>query len=438
MNIVMPKLGLTMTEGTLTRWLITAGQSVRQGDILFEFESEKSSLEYECPANGVMSSLVVAEGETVPCGTLVALLEPIKVTEPVNLIEETAVSPTGIYATPAAKRRARELNIDIFNLAGRGVNGRVHLIDVESAAEKTVPSTINATPLAKRLATDMNVDLTQVVGHGPGGRITRDDVLTAVDNLQDKLNLPEVGAAEAPRDAEGIFRKRAPVTGVRRVIGQHMSSSALSAPHVTLHTEVDATFFVAARQQLNMELAGQVRISYNALFVACAARALRTFPQVNACLIDDEICTYSAVNVGLAVDTERGLLVPVIRNADRLSIDEIQQIGDTLVQRALLGKNLPDDLSGGTFTITNLGMYGIDAFTPIINQPQAAILGVGRIVNKPVGLNGKLMLRDRITLSLSFDHRILDGAPAARFLQRIGQLVERPFALLVPGVQTPG
>ncbi len=432
MNIVMPKLGLTMTEGTLTRWLVQTGQIIKQGELLFEFESEKSTLAFECPANGVMGKLVVAAGETVPCGTLVAVLDKTASAKPDETIEKTAVSPNTIHATPAAKRKARELGVDLAGLQGRGVNGRIHLIDVEENKLPASSAKINATPLAKRLAADLHVDLTKITGHGPGGRITRDDVSMAVEEQRTVMPPPK------PETMAKMFSQREAVTGVRRVIGQHMSSSAFSAPHVTLHTEVDATNLVAARQQLNAELSGAVKISYNALFVAFAGRALREFPQMNACLIDAEICTYTAVNVGLAVDTQRGLLVPVIRNADRLSIMDIQKTGDELIQRALVGKSLPDDLSGGTFTITNLGMFGIDAFTPIINQPQAAILGIGRIVNKPVGLAGKLMLRDRLTLSLSFDHRIIDGAPAARFLQRIGQLVERPLALLLPGVQTPG
>lgn len=222
-----------------------------------------------------------------------------------------------------------------------------------------------------------------------------------------------------------------PLGGVRRVIAERMSGSAFTAPHVTLHTEVDATQLVAARQQLNEALAGQGKISFNALLIALTAKALGEFPQMNACLLDDEICQYAAVNIGLAVDTERGLLVPVIRAADTLGVLAIQRAGDELIRRATVGKSLPDDLVGGTFTITNLGMFGIDAFTPIINQPQAAILGVGRIVNKPVGHLGELVLRDRLTLSLSFDHRLVDGGPAARFLQRVGQLVERPLTLLL-------
>ena len=430
----MPKLGLTMTEGTLTRWLVQEGQAVQQGDILFEFESDKSTMEFEAPADGVMAALLVAEGTTVDCGTPVATL--LASAGMVPVAERKTVAVNGVYATPAAKRRARELGVDLTGVNGRGINGRIHLIDVEEAARTTEVSplverlpAINASPIAKRMAADLGVELALVQGSGVGGRITRDDVLTAVRTRQP---VQKAFTAETQRHGEEErFAEKRPLAGVRRVIAERMSSSATSAPHVTLHTEVDATNLVAAQQQLNEELQGRAKISYNALLIAFAAKALREFPQMNACLIDHEICQYADVNVALAVDTERGLLVPVVRSADQLGILEIQQTGDELIQRAIAGKSLPDDLTGGTFTITNLGMFGIDAFTPIINQPQAAILGVGRIVNKPAGYKGELVLQDRLTLSLSFDHRLVDGAPAARFLQRIGQLVERPYALML-------
>jgi pyruvate dehydrogenase E2 component (dihydrolipoamide acetyltransferase) len=429
MEIKMPKLGLTMTEGTLTRWLVREGQAVTQGDMLFEFESEKSTMEYEAPVDGVIGSLLVEPGTTIACGVPVAILETLAENAP---DEKLVLETFGIHATPAAKRRARELGVDLVKVEGRGVNGRIHTIDVEESAKSTelvkAAPAINASPVAKRMAADLGIALEGVQGSGAGGRISRDDVITAVRSRQpeqEELN------AKAQRREEDIFVDRVPLAGVRRVIAQHMSGSAFSAPHVTLHTEVDATNLMAARQQMNESLAGEAKISYNALFVAITARALREFPQVNACMLEDEICQYADINVGLAVDTERGLLVPVVREADKLNVLAIQEEGDALIQRAVEGKSQSDDLMGGTFTITNLGMFGIDAFTPIINQPQAAILGVGRIVNKPVGVKGELVLQDRLTLSLSFDHRILDGAPAARFLQRIGQLVERPFALMM-------
>ncbi|MCO6450876.1 MAG: 2-oxo acid dehydrogenase subunit E2, partial [Caldilineales bacterium] len=325
-----------------------------------------------------------------------------------------------------------ELGVDMATLAGRGPNGRVQLVDVEDAAETLKVSETSrvwerATPIARKLAADLGLDLAGIQGSGPGGRIGRDDVMAAARAAI------ATGPAHPPVADRPTYSARQPLSGVRGVIARRMSESAFSAPHVTLHSEADATALVAARQQINTELGGAVKISYNALLVALVARALREHPALNACLIDDEIRVYEAVNIALAVDTERGLLVPVIRDADRLDLAGIQRAGDELIAQALAGKSLPDDFSDGTFTLTNLGMFDIDGFTPIINQPQAAILGAGRIVSKPIDVGGTVALRQMMTLSLSFDHRIVDGGPAARFLQRVKQLIERPFALLAFG-----
>ncbi len=441
MQIVMPKLGLTMTEGTLSKWLKAAGDTVKQGEILFEFESEKSVLEYECPADGTLEEILVSAGETVPCGTPVAVLERAgeqPLDRPSNRGGAAALrqaqageqgsnlqpqSPITNYqapstnyqpATPTAKRRARELGVDLAKINGRGPEGRIHLADVELAARAGPADAPREaiTPLAKKVATDLEVDWTHLSGSGPGGRIIKDDVLQA---------------AQPAAPAQ-------PLSGVRGVIARRMSQSAFTAPHVTLFTEADASALVEARAQLNAELAGRVKISFNALLIVIAGRALRDHPQMNACIVDDKIHAYSDINIALAVDTERGLLVPVIRQVDRLNLVEIQQSGDELIGRAVAGKSLPDDFSGGTFTISNLGMFEVDGFTPIINQPQAAILGVGRIAAKPVAVNNEVVIRQMMTLSLSFDHRIVDGGPAARFLQRIKHLIERPFALLLPAL----
>ena len=428
MKIVMPKLGLTMTEGTLTRWLKTVGEPVKQGEIIFEFESEKSVMEYEAPADGKLAEILVDEGETVPCGTPLAIFSTVKhVPEnktnqspislsPISLPPSPQTSPLRIIATPAAKRVARELGIDLAAIAGRGPEGRIHLADVEARRVQSIAATRSGTPLAKRAAADLGVDWTELSGSGSGGRVVKADVLTAAQ-------ITSAATGESAVEVE-------PLTGVRRIIARRMADSALAAPHVTLFTEADATSLVEARTQLNTELAGTAKISYNTLLIVIVARALREQPHLNAGLVGEQIHRYREVNIALAVDTDRGLLVPVIRQADRLDLLTIQQTGDSLIQRALSGKSLPDDLSGGTFTITNLGTFEIDGFTPIINQPQAAILGVGRIAPKPVVVDHKVVVRQMMTLSLSFDHRLVDGGPAARFLQRIKQLIERPFALL--------
>ncbi len=463
MNLVMPRLGLTMTEGTLSEWLVAEGASVSQGQILFLFESEKATMEFESPAAGVLSKRLVATGVTVPCGTPVAVLETGD--ESLLAIDggrapqrdrgqaESAVRPADVApaaqfvsATPATRRRARELGVALATLTGRGPQGRIQLADVEEAkrvdeqphdleqrpqepgpadtlGESAQPESVS--PLARKLADDLGLDLAGLSGSGPGGQITRGDVIA---EARRRLT---GGASMTPSAPPSLYTSATPLGGVRRVIAQRMAASAFTAPHVTLHRDVDATALVAARTELNAGRAADARISYTTLLVAAVARALRQHPDLNACLVEDEIRVYAAVNVALAVDTPAGLLAPVIRHADRLTLSEIQRASDALIAGALGGISTPQDLTGGTFTITNLGGLGVDGFTPIINQPQAAILGVGRIARRPAEHNGSLALREMMTLSLSFDHRIVDGAPAARFLQSVAQMIEQPLRLLV-------
>ena len=429
MQILMPKLGLTMTEGTLIEWLKAEGERVHQSEPLFLFESEKAVMEFEAPADGVLTRILVQAGATVDCGTPVAAFASGEELAPD--VEPPLAQPA---ATPAARRRASELGLTIDAISGRGPGGRVQLIDVEEAAAKakqpvevnTAPTKSLAAPLASALAADLGVDLARVRGTGPRGRIMREDVLAfARRALSQKQTPPPSLAVDA-----SPYQSRQPLTGVRAVIARRMSASAFTAPHVTLHTEADATFLVAARQQINQALAGEIKLSYNTLLVALVARALHEQQEIAACLVEDEVRIYTDINIALAVDTERGLLVPVIRHADRLDVVAIQQVSDALIQRALAGKSLPEDLTDGVFTMTNLGAFDIDGFTPIINQPQAAILGVGRILSKPVDVGGRVGLRQMMTLSLSFDHRIIDGGPAAQFLQRVKRLIERPFSLI--------
>jgi pyruvate dehydrogenase E2 component (dihydrolipoamide acetyltransferase) len=289
--------------------------------------------------------------------------------------------------------------------------------DVERAfVEKPV---IKASPVAQRVAEKAGLDLASITGSGTGGRIMRGDVELVLSKVEGKA-LVSKPAPSAPL----------PLSGLRGIIAERLSQSWRERPQVTLTTEADATNLVAARQQLNAELAAQnEKISYNALLVRLVARALADHPDINVQLTETGLQTLSDINIGLAVDTERGLLVPVVRDVPGKSLRQINEEINTLAERAIKGRSLPDELSGGTFTITNLGAYEIDAFTPLINPPECAILGVGRIVSKPVGLNGQIVLRNMLALSLSFDHRLVDGAPAARFLQRVKQLIERPFTL---------
>jgi pyruvate dehydrogenase E2 component (dihydrolipoamide acetyltransferase) len=258
------------------------------------------------------------------------------------------------------------------------------------------------------------LDLRDITGTGPGGRITRADV---------SGRLAAIGAKSATSQVDQPL----PLTGLRGVIARRLTQSWRERPQVTLTTEVDATELINARRQLLTEL-GQ-KISFNAFFVLASARVLEEQPHVNIRLTAGGLITLPEINIGLAVDTERGLLVPVVRSANSKSLAALDAELNELAQRAMSGQSLPDELTGGSITVTNLGQYGIDAFTPIINPPEIAVLGIGRVAARPYAVGRKLEVRDTVVLSLSFDHRLIDGAPAARFLQRIAELIELPSGL---------
>jgi pyruvate dehydrogenase E2 component (dihydrolipoamide acetyltransferase) len=342
-----------------------------------------------------------------PVEKVVPILTPIATLESSG--EAGIKKDERVCATPKARRLARLQGIPLSNLPGSGVRAMVVAADVQAALQ--AQSTVKASPLAQKVAQDMGVPLASLTGSGPRGQVMRRDVEKAVSSPARPAATPELGA----------------LPGLRGIIARRLSASWAERPQVTLTTEADATSLVALRQQVEAEW--NLKVSYNAFLVKLVAKALQEYPYINAQLTASGIQTLPDINIGLAVDTERGLLVPVLRDADRKSFFEIQEELGPLTQRALEGRSQPDDLTGGTFTLTNLGMYDIDAFTPVINPPECAILGVGRILPRPVGLNGQIVLRELMALSLSFDHRLVDGAPAARFLQRVKTLIERCFLI---------
>lgn len=449
MEIVMPKVGLTMTEGTIAQWHKREGEHVHKGEPLFTFETEKSTLDYESPTEGVLHQILVAEGQTVACLTPVAVIGEAASTLPLDSRLPTRESEVGNRdsgignrestpttpnvrrrpVSPRARLRARELGVDLGQVDGTGPDGAIRERDVLAAARSQQR---RATPLARRLAEQLGVDLAVVPGSGPEGKITREDVerwaLAAGDTAAQRRQVPDAASAQS-----GAQSSMHPLTPARRIAARRLTASAQQTPHVTLFTEADATHLVAAREQISAEL-GE-KISYNALLVAVCARALKEHPLLNASWVEatePAIAVHAHIHIGLAVDTPRGLLVPVLKDALHKSVRQIHQELSDLIARAQGGTLRPDELTGSTFTLTNLGMFEVDGFTPIINAPEAAILGVGRIVRKAVPQNDeRIVVRPMMTLSLSFDHRVIDGAPAAKGLQRIKQLIERPFALLL-------
>ena len=472
MQIIMPKLGLTMTHGTITEWLKAPGDAVKAEEALCAYETEKVTLELAAPEDGVLAEILAPAGTTVPAGAAVCVFvtgdegrrtkdggqgtgirsqaagnrDQVVAGDPQLPASSFQLSASGpLNATPKARTLARELGVDLTGIAGSGPVGRVQAQDVEAAHAAAQPASIKATPLARRIAATEGVDLRSIAGTGPEGTITREDVERTARNQasgvrgqasgdrgQESAAAPVSQAVQLPATSFQLPASSfQPHSSLRRTIAERMSQSAFTAPHVTLMTEAEATNLVSARAQLNAEVPAADKISYNTLLAALTARALREHPNVNARWEADGIRLLAEINVALAVDTERGLMTPVLREVDKLSLSAVQRGYAALLDRALAGRSLPDDFADGTFTITNLGGLDVDGFTPIINPPQAAILGVGRIVEKPVARDGAVVIRPMITLSLSFDHRIVDGAPAAKFLHRIKQLVERPMALLL-------
>ncbi|MFC2030299.1 dihydrolipoamide acetyltransferase family protein [Chloroflexota bacterium] len=398
-EIRFPKLGLTMTEGTFLRWLKEVNDPVQKGEILFEVESDKVVMEIEAAQSGVLVQAEVEPGDVVPVGQVI-----------------------GAIGQPGEEQLTAE-----------------HSPSTLATLEKPPTDRVMASPVARRLAKEAGLDLGGVSGTGPKGRITKEDVERALVEIekgeaQQQSAEPEPSKARpepaslTPTPAEII-----PLMGVRRTIAERMAHSAHSTAPVTLTTEADASQMVRLRNSFKARLDGTDRPvpSYNDILIKAVAAALRDHPALNARLVEDEIHRLKEINIGLAVDVDGGLYVPVIRNADRLALGSIASETWRVIERLRQGAFLPDDLQGGTFTITNLGGYEIEAFTPIINPPECAVLGVGQIAPKPVVRDGQIVVCSVVTFSLTFDHRLVDGAPAARFLQQIKQLAEDPLTLLV-------
>jgi len=446
-EIILPVLGETMDKGTVVRWFVEVGQQVTKGEPLYEVETDKAVLEVQAPATGVLAEILCGPGSQIPVLTVVGrIVAPGEVlaagaaaaTAPVAGLSPVAHPPaapkpgaqpaTGrVFASPRARKLATDSGIALEQVTGTGPGGRIVESDVrahlQTRAEALAPRAV-PTPVARRLAAEAGIELNGVPGTGPGGRVARADVEAIVSSSSESVGRQSPATTPISEDL--------PLIGVRRVIAERMAASTQTTAHVTLTTEADATEFARWRALLKEQLEPSLgfAVSYTDLLVVVAARALREFPYMNARLSDDKIQQLREINVGVAVDTERGLLVPVLRLADGQRVASVARNLRDLVSRARSGKSLPDDLSAGTFTITNLGMYEIDAFTPIINLPECAILGVGRMHPKPVVVDAQVAIRHMMALSLTFDHRLVDGAPAARFLQRIKHLIEQPYLLL--------
>ncbi|MCY3742904.1 MAG: dihydrolipoamide acetyltransferase family protein [Candidatus Poribacteria bacterium] len=449
-ELKMLQMDQTMTKGKIGKWLVKEGDTVTEGQPLLEIETDKVVHEQESPTDGVIAHILAEEGTNVPVNALLAVIgapgeevprvaadtavaqqepepeEPAQPVQPKPTPSPTTVAPK---ASPAARQLAEKLAINLTEVTASGPGGRILEGDVQRYIDLRGPmptetARLKASPLARRLAKEHGVDLSSIAGSGPDGRIVRDDVLQAASTA------PEISAAEAPalqQAAEVIA-----MDGIRGIIAERMTLSVQTNASVTLHTEADATAFVELRGMLNDKLqAREVSITYTDLLVKVVANALREHPRLNATLTDEGIHLLSEINIGVAVALEDGLVVPVVRDADKARLSELSTQVKDFAERARGNQLTPGELQGGTFTITNLGNFGIDAFTPIINPPESAILGVGRILKKPVVHEDEIVVRSMLALSLTFDHRVIDGAPAAQFLQTVSGYIQDPYLLLV-------
>lgn len=437
------KVGMTMTEGSVEEWFIADGDPVEKGEMLYRLETEKVNMDVDAEAAGTVKHLVSAGTELGP-GDVIGFIfapdetipdvlptpTPLPGEEPVE--EKKAPQPAAAApapapkraagrrpaASPAARRLAAELGVDLADVEGTGPRGRITEGDVTAQADKAKAEPQPrrrqpSSPAARRLAGELGVDINSVEGTGPGGRVTRDDVERAAE------------AAESQPAAT-------PMRGMRRTIAERMYASLQNTAQLTMEMEVDMDDAVKLRTQLVAEWESEgVRPSYTDIIIIAAAKALTKHPRMHATLADDAILHHGAVHVGMAVALEEGLVVPVIRDADSKDLKTIAGESRELAERARNGTLGLDDMTGGTFTVTSLGMYGVDTFTPILNTPEAGILGVGRIYDGVAWHGDTPAPRKFLRLSLTWDHRVLDGAPAAEFLAEVRGYLEAPFRLLV-------
>ena len=441
----MLQMDQTMTKGKIGRWLVQEGDTVTEGQPLLEIETDKVVHEQESPTDGVIAQLLVEEGANVPVNAILAIIgapgeEVARVEIGTTTEQQTPAQPeqpkatpsktAEIKASPAARQLAEKLAIDLTQIQPSGPGGRILESDIQRYIDlrgeaPTETTRLKASPLARRLAKEHGLDLSSIIGSGPDGRIVRDDVLQA--SAAAPLT-PSVVETATPQQATEVI----PMSGIREIIAERMTLSVQTNASVTLHTEVDATAFVELRRMLNDKLqAREVSLTYTDLLVKVVANALGEHPRLNVTLTDEGIQLLTEINIGVAVALEDGLVVPVVRNADKERLSEISAQVRSFAERARSNQLTPSELQGGTFTITNLGNFGIDAFTPIINPPESAILGVGRVLKKPVVHNDEIAIRSMLTLSLTFDHRVVDGAPAAQFLQTVAGYIQDPYLLLV-------
>lgn len=423
-KVIMPKAGMAMETGKIVRWLKNEGDNIEAGEILLEIETDKVNMEVEAMNSGVLLKILAYEGDEIPVVNTIGYIgergeavpaeteterehaedERTQEAEPKN--QKLKAAGERIPATPAAKRIADQNGIDLKDLSPSGSRGQIKAGDVAAAANE-----IKATPLAKAIAKDTGLNLGAVPGSGFAGKVTKSDVMRAANSMQS--------------DGDELV----PYSAMRRVIAKRMLQSHIDIPPVTQCCVADVTSLMELRSSINRD---NLQASINDIIIMAAAKALKEQPRINACYTEEGLLLKKHINVGMAVALAEGLIVPVIRDADKLTLRQVSKTAKELAAKARQGRLTPDEYSGGTFTISNLGMLGVTSFTPIINQPEICILGVCAIEQKlEMDDSGNITKRMKMGLSLTYDHRCIDGAQAAVFCNRIVELLENPLLILI-------
>lgn len=435
-KIIMPKQGLQMTEGTITKWLVKEGDKVEIGQPLFEMETDKNTIQIDSTAAGEVLKLVAKEDETVPITETIAIVgkkgedfadllpkkeekkpepapAPAVPTAPAVKVAPAApaaddVTPIAleggrIFVTPRAKMTAERKNLDYKTVKGTGPSGLIIERDVLAAAA------VKASPVAKAIAARKGVSVTTVTGTGENGKIVKHDILS--------------GDANLAREDKVI-----PISGMRKVIADNMMNSVQSMAHAYHKVAVDMSQAKLIRAAFKK---AEKKVSFNDIIIMALGRALQEHPRMNALVEDGKITEKGSVNIGIAVAVDNGLIVPTVRDVQNMTLGEIHDESARLIAKTKAGGLKKEDYSGGTFTVSNLGMFGIDEFTAIVNPPQVGILAVGAMTDTPVVRDGQIVVRPMMNLVLTYDHRVIDGAPAAQFLSRLKELLENPYLMIV-------
>jgi pyruvate dehydrogenase E2 component (dihydrolipoamide acetyltransferase) len=429
-EIIMPKMGDAMTEGKVVRWYKNSGDTVKKGEPVLEIETDKVNLDLEAEQDGTLGDVTAEPGKIVEVGGVLATIlgagekaEPKKQETPAAAPVEEVPARRAIDKKDSIKRSTGEY--------GEAIDMKAPRVDRTSAASSASPETggddgrRRSSPLARKMARELGVSIEQVQGSGPGGRIVANDIR----NFKPSAATPQKGNAPSLSPAQQLETKEIPLTAMRRTIAKRLAESTGPIPHFYLTAEYDVTNLLSLRDQIN-EIAG-IKTSVNDFIVRAAALALLHHPNVNASWGDEAITQHGEIHIGIAVSTPEGLITPVVRNADSKSITDISNEVRVLADKAKNRKLTPNDYQGSTFTISNLGAWGIEQFTAIINPPNVAILAIGAASAQPVVIDRQIVIRDRMKVTMSCDHRVVDGALGAEYLRTLRSYIEQPVRLVL-------